>query len=163
MSPSSPVVPGRTRIPADVDRPDQILAGLTARQLTVLVPPLLLAAAVFWTARPYLPTPLLILLCLPPVGGGAALALGRRAGLPLDRYAAAAFTHRRTPHVQAPAPPGGPAGLPGWVPDVAAAQQPPAPARPLAAGVDAGRHGEAAGVVDLHTAVAVIAEVDTTN
>ncbi|TFE31040.1 PrgI family protein [Frankia sp. B2] len=160
LSPS-PAVPDRTRVPADVDRPDEILAGLTARQLGVLLPPLLLSVAVFWTGRPYLPTPLLIVLCVPPVGVGAALALGRRAGLPLDRYAAAAYAHRRTPAVQAALPATGPAALPGWMPDVAAART-PAPASALAADVVSGVAGTA-GVVDLGDAVAVIAEVDTTN
>ncbi len=160
MSLSSPGS-GRTRIPADVNRPDQILAGLTGRQLTVLAPPLLLAVAVVWTARPYLPVPALILLCGPLLAGGAALALGRRGGLPLDRYAAAALSHRRIPAVQTALPAQGPGALPGWVPDTAAGA-PPAPARPLAGDVAPAGAGTA-GVVDLADAVAVVAEVDATN
>jgi len=160
---SSPAAPDRTRVPADVDRPDEILAGLTGRQLGVLAPPLLLALCVFWVARPYLPIPLLIVLCVPPVGVGAALALGRRAGLPLDRYAAAALTHRRTPPVQTALPPSGPPAVPGWVPDVQAAHRPPVAARPLAGGVAPAGAGVMAGVVDLGDAVAVLADVDATN
>ncbi|WP_305038913.1 PrgI family protein [Frankia sp. ArI3] len=152
----------RTRIPADVDRPDQILAGLTARQLTVLVPPLLLAAAVFWVARPYLPMPVVILLCGPLVAVGVAVALGQRGGLPLDRYAAAALAHRRTPTVQTALPTGGQPAVPGWVPDVPGAHPAPVAARPLATGIDTAAGG-GAGVVDLGDAVAVIAEVDATN
>ncbi|KQC37912.1 PrgI family mobile element protein [Frankia sp. ACN1ag] len=150
----------RTRIPADVDRPDRILAGLTARQLTVLVPPLLLAASVFWVARPYLPMPVLILLCGPLVAVGVAVALGQRGGLPLDRYAAAALAHRRTPAVQTALPTGG--AVPGWVPDVPGAHPAPVAARPLATGIDTAAGG-GAGVADLGGAVAVIAEVDATN
>jgi len=39
---------GRVRIPADVDRPDKLLAGLTARQLAILA----VAAVVLWAAMP---------------------------------------------------------------------------------------------------------------
>ncbi|MCK9921914.1 PrgI family protein, partial [Frankia sp. AgPm24] len=144
-----------------MDRPDQILAGLTARQLSVCVPPLLLAASVLWVARPYLPMPLLILLCAPLVAVGVAGALGQRGGLPLDRYAAAALAHRRTPAVQTALPADRPPALPGWVPTIPGAHPTPVPARPLATAVETAAGG--AGVVDLGGAVAVIAEVDATN
>ncbi|CUU60632.1 PrgI family protein [Parafrankia irregularis] len=154
-----PEIPGsdRVRIPSDVDRPDRILAGLTARQLTLLAPPVLLALAVYWTASPYLPLPVVALLVVPLLGAGVALALGQRGGLTADRYATAALAHHRTPKVQIVAPDGVPA-QPGWVPDIPAARRrKPVAARPLAAGVDA------AGVVDLHGAVAVVAEIAGVN
>ena len=44
-------VPARVRVPADVERPDRVLAGLTARQLALLA----VAAVALWAA--YLATP----------------------------------------------------------------------------------------------------------
>ncbi|WP_035750252.1 PrgI family protein [Parafrankia discariae] len=147
----------RVRIPSDVDRPDRILAGLTARQLTLLAPPVLLAVAVYWTASPYLPLPVVAVLVVPLLGGGAALALGQRGGLTADRYAAAALAHHRAPKLHLTAPEGIPA-QPGWLPDIPAARRRhPVPARPLAGGVDA------AGVIDLRGAVGVVAEVQGVN
>lgn len=138
-------------------RPDRILAGLTARQLTLLAPPVALAVAVYWTASPYLPLPVVALLVVPLLGGGAALALGQRGGVTADRYAAAALAHHRAPKAHVAAPEGIPT-QPGWVPDIPAARRrAPVPARPLAAGVDT------AGVLDLHGAVAVVAEVQGVN
>ncbi|MCK9903612.1 PrgI family protein [Frankia sp. Cpl3] len=130
---------------------------MTARQLTLLAPPVLLALAVYWTASPYLPLPVVAVLVVPLLGGGAALALGQRGGVTADRYATAALTHHRTPKVQVAAPDGIPA-QPGWLPDLPAARRRhPVPARPLAAGVDT------AGVLDLRGAVAVVAEVQGVN
>ncbi len=148
----------RVRIPADVDRPDRILAGLTARQLALLAPTVLAVAGLYRAASPHLPLPVVAALCIPLLAAGAALALGQRGGLSADRYAAAALAHRRSPHLHLPAPDGLPA-QPGWLPDLDAARRTsPVAARPLAHGVDA------AGVVDLGPdGVAVIAEVDGVN
>ncbi|MGH7750241.1 MAG: PrgI family protein, partial [Candidatus Dormibacteria bacterium] len=73
------------RIPADVGRPDRLLAGLTARQLAILA----VAGVALWAA--YLATRHLV-----PVAGFAAvavpvgavatlLAVGRVEGQPADR------------------------------------------------------------------------------
>jgi PrgI family protein len=113
------------RIPADLDRPDRILAGLTARQLAVLAASGAAAWALATTADLVLPIPVAIALGAPPALVGVALALGWRDGLPLDRLALAALRHRRAPRRLVPAPEGV-AAPPAW-----AASGPPPPA-PLA-------------------------------
>ncbi|WP_239341122.1 PrgI family protein [Frankia sp. CiP3] len=156
VHPSTPASSAdRVRIPADVDRPDRILAGLTAHQLALLVPTVLAVAVLYRAASPYLPLPLVAALGIPLLAAGAALALGQRGGLPLDRYVTAALAHRRAPHVHLPAPEGLPAQA-GWLPGLDATRRnSPVAARPLAHTVDA------AGVVDLGAdGLAVIAEVD---
>jgi hypothetical protein len=127
------------RIPADIDRPDRILAGLTARQLAILAASGAAAWALATAAAVALPTPLAVALAAPPALVGVALALGWRDGLPLDRLALAAARHRRAPRRLVPAPEGV-AVPPAW-----AAAGPPPPA-PLA-GPISGLHDD--GVVDL--------------
>jgi hypothetical protein len=130
----------RARIPADVERPDRILAGLTARQLALLVVPAVGLWAGYVASRRFVPLPIYAALGAPIVVAALALALGRRGGLPLDRLVAAALRHAREPHRLVPAPEGvSPA--PAW-----AGHDPsplPAPLRLPARGV-----GED-GVVDL--------------
>ena len=126
------------RIPADIDRPDRILAGLTARQLAILATSGAVAWALATTADLVLPLPVAVALAAPPALVGVALALGWRDGLPLDRLALAAARHRRAPRRLVPAPEGV-AAPPAW----AAAGPPPAPL----AGPISGLHDD--GVVDL--------------
>jgi hypothetical protein len=101
------------RIPADIDRPDRILAGLTARQLAILAASGLAAWALATTAAVVLPLPVAVALGAPPALLGVALALGWRDGLPLDRLALAAFHFRRGPRRLVPAPEGV-AAPPAW-------------------------------------------------
>jgi hypothetical protein len=110
------------RIPADIDRPDRILAGLTARQLAILATSGAVAWALATTADLVLPLPVAVALAAPPALVGVALALGWRDGLPLDRLALAALRHRRGPRRLVPAPEGV-AASPAW----AAATGGPAP------------------------------------
>jgi PrgI family protein len=143
----------RVRIPADVDRPDQILGRLTARQLLLLAPAVVLAVVLARAGAAFgLPLPLVVTVCMPPLAVGLVLAVTGRDGLSLDRYVAAAWAYRRTPKLHLP--PVGP--TPGWLPEVGAAGRGGAvPARPLARQVDR------AGVVDLGPdGVAVLAAVD---
>lgn len=93
-------------IPADVEREDRILAGLTARQVAILA----VAAVVLWLAylvtRAFLP-----LLAFAPfafvVGSLAAVvALGRRDGASVDRLLLAAVRQYRTPRRLVLAPDG---------------------------------------------------------
>ncbi|MBL7491182.1 PrgI family protein [Frankia sp. AgB1.9] len=154
-------VSDRVTIPADLNVEDRILAGLTARQLALLLPTLLLAAGLFWVLSPVVPLPLVAAVCVPVAGVGTALALGRRDGLPASRYVAAAIAFHRTPRLALPAADTAdtaPSG--GWVPDIAAARRQNATAAPLAFDVHDGGL-EAAGVVDLGVdGVAVLAEAD---
>ena len=99
---------GRVRIPADVERPDKLLAGLTARQIAILA----VAALVLWAG--YAATRHLV---APAIYGAAAilvaavaclLALGRVEGVPADRWVTAAWRQHHAPHRLVPAPDGVP-------------------------------------------------------
>jgi PrgI family protein len=129
------------RIPADIDRPDRILAGLTARQLAILAA----SGAVTWvlatTAAVALPLPVAVALAAPPALVGVALALGWRDGLPLDRLALAALRFRRRPRRLVPAPEGV-AAPPAWT---GSRDRPPVPL----AGPIHNLHDD--GVIDLGT------------
>lgn len=103
----------RVRIPADVERPDRILAGLTARQLALLALPALLVWAGYAATRRIVPLPVYGALAAPIVIASLALAFGRRDGMGLDRLLVAALRHAGEPHRLVPAPDGvDPA--PGW-------------------------------------------------
>jgi hypothetical protein len=110
-------------IPADIDRPDRILAGLTARQLAILATSGAAAWALATTADLALPAPVAVALAALPVLVGVVLALGWRDGLPLDRLALAAARHRRRPRRLVPAPEGV-AAPPAWT---GRGDRPPAP------------------------------------
>jgi PrgI family protein len=90
--------PLRARIPADVERQDAVIFGLTWRQLVILaVTALILYAA--WTAVATRVHPLVFVAFALPVAGAAFLvAVGRRDGISLDAWLLAALRHRRAPH-----------------------------------------------------------------
>jgi hypothetical protein len=94
------------RIPADVDRPDRILAGLTARQLLVLsVTGIVLYAA--WTAtRGVVPLQVFLLGAIPVGVSAAILVLGHRDGISLDRLTRAAIRQYLGPRHRVAAPEG---------------------------------------------------------
>ncbi|MDA8273969.1 MAG: PrgI family protein [Actinomycetota bacterium] len=137
---------GRVQITADVDRPDKILLGLTARQLAILAVPALGLWAVYAAVRHHLPLALFAALGAPVVLGALVLALGRRDGLGLDRLLAFALRQARAPSRLVPAP-GGVAPAPAWA--GVDRTRPPVPLRlpPRAVGddgtVDLGAHGTA--------------------
>src|SRR3954454_10055333 len=77
-------VPVRARVPADVEAPDRILAGLTTRQVAVLA---VAAAPTYlgWHAlQRVVPASVLAGLAVPLTGLTFALVVGRRDGLGLD-------------------------------------------------------------------------------
>jgi hypothetical protein len=137
---------GRVQITADVDRPDKILLGLTARQLAILAVPALGLWAAYAVGRHHLPLGLFAALGAPVVLGALVLALGRRDGLGLDRLLAFALRQAKAPRRLVPAPEGV-ALAPGWA--GADRTRPAAPLRlpPRAVGddgtVDLGAHGVA--------------------
>ncbi len=98
---SSPV-----RIPADVDRPDRIVAGLTGRQLLILASAATLLYLGWAATRTVLPLPVFLVLAIPIGGGAVALALGRREGVSLDRLLLAAVRQRLQPGHRVAAPEG---------------------------------------------------------
>lgn len=87
----------QVRIPADVDREDRILAGLTGRQLLILAPVAIGLWAAYAATRHFLPLPVFAGLVFPLAVVALSLALGRRDGLPADRLALAAFKQTRAP------------------------------------------------------------------
>jgi hypothetical protein len=135
---------GRVRIPADVDRPDKLLAGLTARQLAILA----IAAVALWAGyaatRHVVPAAAYGAVAVPVAAVAALLALGRMEGIPAERWVVAAWRHHRSPRQLVPAPDGVPT-FPGFLAKAAGPHPPalPAPLRLPLAGIDA------RGVVDL--------------
>lgn len=118
----------RVRIPADVERPDKLLAGLTARQLAILA----VTAVVLWAgyaATRHLIPPAVYGIAAVPVGAVAAmLALGRFEGVAADRWVTAAWRHHRSPHRLVPAP-DGITPTPAFIGEAVASGPVPAPLR----------------------------------
>ena len=84
--------PGPRRIPADIDQPDRVLAGLTARQLSILAATAVLLIGGWHLTRPWLPTVSYLLLAGPVAVFALAVALGRhRDGTSLDTHLLAAL------------------------------------------------------------------------
>lgn len=89
--------PMSVKIPADVDQPDKILYGLTARQLAILGVTAAVVLWVFLTLQVVVPFPVVVAVVMPIAAGGFVLAVARRDGMSLDRYLATAVAHLRTP------------------------------------------------------------------
>ncbi|MGH9083568.1 MAG: PrgI family protein [Acidimicrobiales bacterium] len=100
---------GRVRIPADVDRPDKLLAGLTARQLAIVAAGALVLWAGYAATRHVVPVGAYAAVALPVAALVAVLAIGRVEGVPADRFVAAALRHLGSPRRLVPAPDGVPA------------------------------------------------------
>jgi hypothetical protein len=124
--------PASTPIPADIERPDKILAGLTARQVAILATAAVIIWAGFEATRRLVAPPVFAVLAAPLAVAAAALVMGQRDGLSLDRLLIAAWRHARSPRRLVTAPGGIPAA-PAWAsPQLARPQgRPPAPLDPL--------------------------------
>jgi len=96
----------RVRIPADVERPDKLLAGLTARQLAILAVTAVALWAGYAATRHHLPPVVFGVVALPVASVAAMLALGRFEGIAADRWVLSAWRHHRSPHRLVPAPDG---------------------------------------------------------
>jgi hypothetical protein len=149
--------PYRARVSADVDRPDQLLFRLTARQLGVLG----VTGIVLWiayTASAGLVPPLVFLGVAAVI---AAVVVGvvlvRRDGLSLDAWLIAALRHHRAPHRLVPTD-GPVTPPPSWVASTGPRRPLPGPLRLPARGI------EASGAVDLGPdGTAVLVRAGTVN
>ncbi|MEV4731922.1 PrgI family protein [Saccharopolyspora sp. NPDC049426] len=155
---------GPARIPADVDREDRLLAGLTARQLTLLAATGALLYGAWAATRSILALPVFAVLATPIAAAALVLALGQRDGIALYRLVGAAVRHRLSPrHRVADPTPAEP--VPEWLVPAATTTKAPrlgAVAAP-ASGVEPASTGEA-GVVDLAgEGIALVAAASTVN
>ena len=151
--------PASTPIPADIERPDKILAGLTARQVAILATAAVIIWAAFEATRRLVAPPVFAVLAAPVAVAAAALVMGQRDGLTLDRLLIAAWRHARSPRRLVTAPSGIPAA-PAWAGSELGRRQsgPPAPLDPLYRAVTA------EGVIGLGDGgAAVAAAVSTVN
>ncbi|MDA8184956.1 MAG: PrgI family protein [Actinomycetota bacterium] len=123
----------RVRIPADVERPDRLLANLTARQLAILGVAGVVLWATYTATRHVVPAAVFLALACPIGATATLLAIGRVEGQPADRFIVAAWRQLRSPRRLVVAPEGVPAP-PTWV---AAGSGPlPAPLRLPLGGID---------------------------
>ena len=103
----------RAQIPADIDRPDPVIGGLSARQLLLLAPIILAAWAAFMLAKDTAPLWVIGVLLVPLLGAATAVAVGRRDGVGLDAYVLAALRWATAPKRRVGAPEGCPRCRPG--------------------------------------------------
>ncbi|MFF2811803.1 PrgI family protein [Streptomyces sp. NPDC058000] len=130
-APDAPTdAPYTTRIPADISRPDRLLGPFTARQTAILAAAAAVLYGGWWATRPFMAPLVYVVLAAPIAGAVAALALGHREGIGLDRFLLAVLAHARTPKRRVHAPEGVPP-LPTIVPArwTKAAGPPPAAMR----------------------------------
>jgi hypothetical protein len=85
------------RIPSDIDQEDKILAGLTARQLVILVMPAVFLWATYLLTRTFVPLLVFCPIAVIVAGAAGTLVVTKRDGLSMDRFAMAAFRHQRSP------------------------------------------------------------------
>jgi hypothetical protein len=115
--------PLRARIPADLNTPDRLVAGLSAHQLLILAGAAVPLYALWQALSQRVPLAVLAGLIAPLAAMAVAVALGRRDGLSLDVWLGAALTHWLRPRRWAPIPESGPPAPPVWEPP------PPGPRR----------------------------------
>jgi hypothetical protein len=121
-------------IPADIDLPDKIVAGLTARQAAIASVATLILWAGYEATRHLVPVGVFAAFAAPVALAATALVIGHRDGLPLDRLLLAAWRQARAPRRLAPAPEGSIPPPPGWAAAATTstpAAPPPAPLVPL--------------------------------
>ncbi|MFI7449606.1 PrgI family protein [Nonomuraea sp. NPDC049714] len=141
------------RIPADVEQDDRIVGRFTARQVTILGGTAALVYGAYLVAGEHIGLLVFAAGALPVATAGLLLAIGRRDGVPLDRYLLAALRHLVSPKALTSSAEQAP-GAPAWVAARSGAR--PAPLRLPARGVI----GD--GLIDLGPdGVAAVAEVST--
>jgi PrgI family protein len=85
------------KIPADVERPDKVLAGFTARQVVILAVTFLIIYAGWILGQAWVPFGAYLAVAIPVAAGGIVLAVGRRDGIALDHYLRAALLFHLVP------------------------------------------------------------------
>jgi hypothetical protein len=127
--------PIQAQVPADVDAPDRVLYGMSARQVAILAG----TGVVLWVAYRALfglVAPLVLLIAAVPVAAVAVgLALGRRDGISMDRWVGAALAQARSARRLVPIGQGLPAA-PGWAPHAGTQRSVRAQARARASRVE---------------------------
>jgi hypothetical protein len=108
-------------IPADLERPDRVLAGLTARQVLIVASTALLLYGAWLAARPYLPLWVFAVGGVPVGLGGIGLAWFRRDGIGMDRLTAAVLAYRLRPRRLLGARPPTLLPVPDWITERATA------------------------------------------
>ena len=146
----------RVRMPADIERDDTILAGLSVRQLLIIAVPAIGVWGAWSLLRDVAPLPVVAAIAIPVMGAAVAAALVRRDGLSLDRLLVAAWRFARSPKRRATRTGDPAAEVPSWI----SARPDPLPA-PLNLPVEAiGDNG----VIDLgQSGAAIILTCSTVN
>lgn len=150
-------VPDSVPVPADVEMPDKIIAGLTARQTAITAVAVLLLWAGYEAARHVMPPAAYAAITVPFAAVAFALVTGQRDGLPLDRLLAAAWRQARAPRRLVTAPEGV-LPAPAWTAPPGTQPPPPALLAPL------WRHVTPDGIIGLGPdGAAAVAAVSTVN
>lgn len=96
-------VPMSARVPADVERPDALVFGLTGRQAVIVGGVGVGLWLLYQASQPFLPPLVFLVIAVPVVGAVLTTVLIRRDGMSLDQLLAAALRHRRSPRRLVPA------------------------------------------------------------
>lgn len=83
------------RIPSNIDQEDRILAGLTARQLAIIALPAVLLWASYFVTRAFLPLYVFGPIAIVLSGIVGTVAVVKRDGISMDRFALAAIRYHR--------------------------------------------------------------------
>lgn len=156
----------RALIPADIEAPDTLVFGLTARQAAIVAAAAAAGYLIWQGVGTRLPLPAVAVLLIPLVAATVVLTVGRRDGLSVDAWLLAAVRHRRAPRRYGPAPDDGmPAAVPAWAPtpgNTAGAAAASAGAPPAALRLPARAVGDD-GIIDLGGSAAVMVGATTVN
>lgn len=95
--------PVSVRVPADVERPDEVVFGLTARQLGIAATVALTLWGLYQATAPVIGPLLFVAFAVPVAGATLALLVVRRDGLGLDAWLVAALRQHRAPQRLVPA------------------------------------------------------------
>ncbi|MGH3734393.1 MAG: PrgI family protein, partial [Micromonosporaceae bacterium] len=89
-------------MPADVDQPDRVVAGLTTRQAVIIAAPAGLLWLCYLLLADVVPLPVFAAVVIPVMATAVVLAVGRRDGVSLDRWLLAAAGHALRPRRHVP-------------------------------------------------------------